>query len=508
MRLARPHRVVIALAASALAVSPALSASAVEPFTWQQKPVAAASSFTEPSISISPDGATTVVSAPGGPGVTYWSTKDHGATFVKTTTAGGGGDSELEFLPNGHLLSADLAITTSNTNRSLDGGRTWVKTANAGGEQDRQWLAHKGSTEQYLVYHKFSTELEYFVKSTDEGATWGSETLINSPDQFVGMPNAVAKAGDTASLVDQGYNTMQGPMLVNQTTGDLFVTYAVSSAQDNATSVAGFGPTRGVVVAHSADGGTTWTNRYAAVSGGHALAGGSIGAAIFPWSTLGPDGTVYVLFNASTPDSATPAHHHFHTYFVRSTGPATDPTASWSEPVKVDGLDATTGSTVYVTGAAGGPGVLDLAWLQTDNGLSPDDGNALWHVDFAQVRDANTSEPTITRSRVSDHVIHHGSICQKGILCVSQLGDDRSLGDFFELAIGPDGRAQLAWSDNGDKSTRRVWWGAQTSGPGAFDVTASTGIPEVPTAVLLPFVAIAVIGGTAWLRRRRTDVAA
>ncbi len=58
-------------------------------------------------------------------------------------------------------------------------------------------------------------------------------------------------------------------------------------------------------------------------------------------------------------------------------------------------------------------------------------------------------------------------------MCIGQLGDDRSLGDFFELAIGPDGMAQVVWSDNGDvvkpsSSDRHVYWARQLDGPSAF----------------------------------------
>jgi hypothetical protein len=468
-------------------------------FSWKQRQVnnpGESSSFTEPSLAISPDGSTTTVSAPGGGGVQYWVTKDDGGSFAHTSTKGGGGDSELDYQPDGTLLSADLAITSSVIQRSTDGGLTFTKGGNAGGEQDRQWLAHQGSTKQYLVYHGFVEELVKYVVSTDQGTTWGPERLVNSPDQFAGTPNPVAAPGQTASLADQGYNTFQGPMLVDQKTGDTYVVYSVSSAQDNATSVGGFGPTRGIVVAHSADplaktDGTNWTNRYAVVAAGVPTQS-AVEGAIFPWGTIAPDGTVYVVYNASTGG-------HFHTYYVRSTGPATDRTVSWSAPVRVDtNLPVGSGATVYATGAAGADGVLDLAWYASENAASPDDTTAQWYVDFAQLRQANTDAPAITTSRVSDHVVHHGSICQKGILCVSQVGDDRSLGDFFELAVDPSGNAQVTWSDNGDvvkptAADRHVYWARQTSGPTAA-ATPTADVPEAPLAALLPLVGAGVAG--------------
>lgn len=284
--------------------------------------------------------------------------------------------------------------------------------------------------------------------------------------------------------------------------------YSVSSAQDNAVSVGGFGPTRGIVVAHSKDpataaDGTNWTNRYAVVSTG-VPAMGTINGAIFPWGTIGADGTVYVIYNSS-------AGGHFHTYYVYSTGPASDRTTSWSAPIKVDNLPLASGATVYATGEAGAPGVLDLAWYQSDNAASPDDTKAEWSVDFAQVRNANTASPAIVNARVSDHRVHLGSICQKGILCFSALGDDRSLGDFFELAINPaTGLAGVTWSDNGRTGQpKQVYYTSQTAGSSALVATAAEPqavVPEAPWAALLPLTGVAF--GALLLRRRRSRTTA
>ncbi|MBK5308233.1 MAG: exo-alpha-sialidase [Frankiaceae bacterium] len=481
-RTALPVTFALAAAAASLALA-APSTAATSSFTWRQHPVADNSSITEPSLSIDKNGRI-FVCGPGGAGGTGnagWYSFDDGVTFTRKDTAGdqgdGGGDCELQYLPDGSLVTADLAIRSSVIFRSTDGGKTFTQQADAGSEQDRQWFAYdERKKELYLVYHDIVAELEMYVTSSDGGKTWSTPTLVNSADQFAGPPNVIATPGQTASLVDQGYNTFSGPMLIDQSRGHQYVLYSVSSAQDNLTSVGGFGPTRGIVVAHRGPEDTGFTNKYAVVSSGVPGGGGEVNGAIFPWGTIDPAGNVYVVYNSSVGGT-------FHTYYVVST----DHAATWSKPVKVDGNPLDKGATVYATGQAGAAGVLDLAWYQSDDATSPDDSNAHWYVDFAQVRNAASPAPQVSRSRISDHIVHHGSICQKGILCVTSLGDDRSLGDFFELAIGPDGLAQVAFTDNGNKGTtgappRRVFWAKQASGPSAF----SAAVPAAPVTGAAP----------------------
>ncbi len=470
MRTSRKLTVALcgASALSVVALAPGSQASAKK-ISWKQRPVSDASSFTEPSIAVDKKGRI-VICAPGGGGgagnVYFWS-HDGGRSFHRTDTVGteqdGGGDCELQFLADGSIVSADLAVRTSVIFRSTDGGKTWKQTQDAGTEQDRQWFAHDPRRkETYLVYHGIAEEAEFVVTSKDGGKTWGTPELVNDPLQVAGTPGAIAKPGDTPNFLDQGYNTFSGPLLVDSARNHKYVVYSISDAQSNLTSVGGFGPSRGIVVAHKGPEDSAWTNRYAVVSASMGPLGGTVNSAIFPWGTVDSAGNVYVLFNSS-------AGGTFHTYYVWSKDQGT----TWSAPIRVDGNPKAKGATVYVTGQAGAPGVLDVAWMSAPAASSPDDQTARWYVEFAQVRNAASARPSIERSRISNHVIHHGSICQKGILCVGNLGDDRSLGDFFELTIGPDGFAHVTWSDNGDvvkpkAGDRRVWWARQQGGRSAY----------------------------------------
>ena len=220
--------------------------------------------------------------------------------------------------------------------------------------------------------------------------------------------------------------------------------------------------------------------------------------AIFPWATLDFAGNVYVVYNSTDGTDGT----HFHQYYVYST----DKGATFSAPVRLDNaLALSQGSSIYATGAAGAPGVLDVAWYQTDNG-KPSDNASVWTPHFAQVANANTSNPTIVGEQaLSGLPNHNGGICLQGILCgVGPGSSDRSLADFFELAINPvSGMAEIAYADNthrGGSTPGEVVFAKQTTGPSAL-VTPASAVPETRYLPLLPLAAVAAAGVVLWRRR-------
>jgi hypothetical protein len=435
-----------------------------------------------------------VSSTPGNGGVQYWYSSNNGKTWghTQTTPFNGGGDSELDFLPDGSLLSADLRITDSYIQRSTDFGKTWHAVGPAGLEQDRQWFAHSpdGKTE-YLVYHDFALEGEFFAKSTDSGKTWSKLQAahpVNSPGQFTTLPASTPATnppttGSTASFYDQGVNTFSGPMLVDNNGKDLYVIYSISNIESNLDPTVGvppFGPVRGLVVAHSGDSGKTWTNTYAdrAVPDLAQPANESTENSLFPWGTMDRAGNVYIVFSSTRGTDGS----RFHLYYTVSK----DKGQHWSKPFKLDTLALTKGSAIYATGAGGAGGVLDVGWYQTDNG-KPADDNSIWTVHFAQVVDATSSKPDVTEQALTTIPNHKGGICLQGILCgVGPGSSDRSLLDFFEVAVNPQtGLAGVVYADNNrlGLDTRQnklgeVVYAAQTKGRSALE--------PVPPKVTVP----------------------
>jgi hypothetical protein len=437
--------------------------------------------YGEPSIAIARNGRNVVISTPGGDPackttanstVQFWWSNDDGATFHHSCNAAnqGGGDSAVDFLPNGTLLSADLRLFDSYIQKSTDGGKTWKAIGPAGTEQDRQWFAHSpdGKTE-YLVYHDFAAELEWFAKSTDGGNTWSQTQCCNlaqSPDQIAPPAVAVAaKPGSPVSIFDQGVNTFSGPMLIDpKNPNDLYVVYGVSNFETNADprgAVPPYGPNRGLGVLRSTDGGASWSSSYAVVSQANPDSTKEDNTGVlFPWGTIDRAGNLYIVYNAAKAGQS----DHFRQYYVWSS----DHGKTWSKPIRLDDLAPGKGSAVYATADALAPGVLDVGWYQSDNG-TPSQDSSTWHVVYTQVRAAASSHPILGGPTSVDGYNHHGGICLQGILCgVAPGSGDRSLLDFFQLKINPrTGMAEIAYAFNlGGKG--QVIFAKQTAGLSAL----------------------------------------
>jgi hypothetical protein len=135
-------------------------------------------------------------------------------------------------------------------------------------------------------------------------------------------------------------------------------------------------------------------------------------------------------------------------------------------PVKINppGLQ---GNMPWIT--AGDNGRVEIVFYGTNGTEDPTTSlNNEWNVYFAQSLNGPTREPVFTVSQASDHIMHKGPICNVGILC-SPLPSDppsRQLLDFFQVAVGPDGLANIMYADTGDSNgTPHVSYARQTGGP-------------------------------------------
>jgi hypothetical protein len=410
-------------------------------FVWDARPVANESDFGEPSIDLDHAG-NIYVTAPGGAGVQMWRSFDGGLTFDHKEIAsdGGGGDSEVEFTLTDVGYTADLRVTDSAVSRSTDRFETFTQQG-VGIEQDRQWLAHRCDRQVFLGYHDFVLEAEMLNRSEDGGVTWDTVPTFISP------PGTAPGKQDAEVAANQGVNTFSGPVVVDQKTGDVYITFAISSTAGNVlTGIPPFGDPEQVVVGVSHDNGHTFHLHLVKRGGVGAIAG-----EIFPWITIDKEGNVYVSW-AGRDTEAQPLDV-FLAY-------STDHGDNWSTPYRVN--QDVGNAHIYTTISAGDAGVVDMAWYSATTS-DPSRADNDWHVDFAQIRNANTPKPTIRQSRPYPGSIHHGDVCLVGILCVA--GGDRSLLDFFQIQVGPDGNAHIAFANNASPDgQQRILYAGQIGG--------------------------------------------
>src|SRR5947199_9663324 len=69
---------------------------------------------------------------------------------------------------------------------------------------------------------------------------------------------------------------------------------------------------------------------------------------------------------------------------------------------------------------------------------------AQWNVYYAESVNGHDAPPSFVQSVISDHVIHRGTISTGGL----GGGADRNLADFFQVALDPQHRANIAFADD------------------------------------------------------------
>jgi len=417
--------------------------------------------------------------APGG--ANLWKSVNNGASFTKLAnvpvTPAGGHDEDIVPLPAtarpAILYYTDLALATVSVRKSLDGGLTW-SSPGAGGSagelnasSDRQWIAYDfvGSVQNmYEMDHELVSEDIRFASSTND-SPWVTTSGITDP----------------VLLLNTVPNTNPGPVFVNHTNHTVYGIFTSSIPTTNANRPP-FGKLPDVWVAAGA--GTTGAGNppgpftdYPVFKGvidspttpappAGSTTYGTNAANDFPGGDVDSAGNVYAVWamnNARTNQYAVwfAASHdggkNFYGPFQVSSGP---------------------GSAEMPWIAAGDNGRVDIVFYQSNDLGDPNTSNLRWNVIFAQSLNGNAREPVFTVSQASDHITHFGPICNLGLLCSSGT---RVLLDFFEVAIGPDGLANIAYADTGNaNSPSHVTYARQTSGPLALNN------PVIRTCVPLP----------------------
>lgn len=479
--------VISTLLAGAATASVASAAPATTPSVkpaWSP-PLALAGGGAEPSIRVAPDGRSAAyVSAPGGAGSNFWridavpaanGTVSMVSTKVQQPDLGtGGGDSEISVgttvnpstgcapIAYSGLHNIDL-LNNFTTATSSDCGKTFslpnlLATQNT--LTDRQWQTFDGAQTNHLLYHKVDTGQIVDSVSYDAGAHY---VTLGTAAGALGVIDAAhaytlqdVKIGNV--VVDPHHATGTAYPVNGDKVHTLYASFeGVRDASDAVTahttaSAPGvnYNHMNTVYIGRSDDGGLTWTDTTAYTT---AAAATNELDLIFPVVSVDALGNVYAAWTDGNKIQ----------YVV-----STDGAKTWSAPYLVNpgeaGAAKTAGTAdIFPWMAADANGNLDLVWYHGQGGDTTGyrqvgTKDTVWTVAAAQLSGAVAKAgavptPTVlSRDLAITAPIHRGNVCNNGTTCLVDqergLGGDRTLLDFFQVAIDPAGRANIAFADD------------------------------------------------------------
>lgn len=366
----------------------------------------------EPSVAVAPD-STVYVATP----LSLWRSDDKGASFqpmgppacplvedMACPVEGfgnnpglrGGNDASLAVADDGTVLWAGMGSSGPENlpfQLSRDRGATWTDPDDLADDPiDRQWIVAGAGREIHVSWRELGARIATSA-SRDGGASWSA-------------PVEAAEDGK------------QGPIAIDRAGARLYLPHVAD---------------REVRVARSLDGGATWNDSTVA-----ALEGAPM---IFPVAALDAAGTLYVVWA-----DGGPALPSWHTAMPSVWLAASqDAGATWTAPrqLSTSGVPA-----LFPWVDAGAPGRVVVAWYEATDPLPLGAPNT-WHVAAAVSTTADLAEPVWKGARVTPEPIHVGNICPGGGGCTRPV-EDRSLLDFFEVRILPEGGIVLAFAGDGD----------------------------------------------------------
>ena len=448
-----------------------------------------------------------------------WHTRDAGKTWKwvpashpkvgKPVACAGGGDTELTVDLNGKVYFNDLTLANFSVARSDDRGTTWPcnNTGVPSAIVDRQWYATDG--DPTALGPVGSTANSLYLASNNIGQ---------------GAPQCpVSGAGNNVLTV---YRSVIGPLgglqflpsfpVAGSGTcdegimGNVEVSPKATMTPVGTPAIAPPGPVKHVFVLHDdasfskirigrcfpvAVGPPTNTSDPSGLKCDDRLVrdlGSSDDVrtgANFPSLAIDGEGNLYAVWQQAPVTAGNIGDVSLRYSY------STDEGMTWSTPVVIPtpGLN----NSVMTWAAAGNDGRVDISFYATSAHVppppydpnacllsggvpppaprgAPDLINGTWSVYMVQT--LNGHDPlgvTFTDPLLAgEHHNHRGSVATvMGGLC----GDRAALGDFFKLRIGPQGEANIIYSDsNNSNGIGHTMFVRQTAGSGVFAVPAST----------------------------------
>jgi hypothetical protein len=345
------------------------------------------------------------------------------------------------------LSYASLSLADITAGKSSDGAATFTTpnpVSSVVVADDRMWLASTGTGTVYMTYHIVATDNIAVARSSDGGQNYSVEGLAIDPSH---LPQAIYNNELGNVVVDASSKANVKPIYT------LFT--APATAVENVNTAVGElqNLNHAVYLAQSLDGGVTWTD-YPIYVGPTS----DTYDHIFPVLAIDKSGEFWAAWASQS-----------HIYITHAP-PRSGGHAGWATPVQVDATGHP--ANVFPWLVAGGGGRADLVWY-AGTGVDDNDPTNAWTVRIAQLHDVKGTVK-ITQGLVSNpgHAIHTGPICMTGVTC---QGTTRALLDFFQIALTPDGRAVVAWTDDSvSAGVGQIFVSVQCSGIGANSGTLLT----------------------------------
>jgi hypothetical protein len=406
-----------------------------------------------------------------------WRSLDAGKTFKwvigatalegKVTTCFGGGDTETAVDSAGHLYFADLTLANFSTSRSDNQGVTFTcsNTGVPDAVVDRQWYATDGDPTNggsiYLVNDEIglggpvcgnslvnNVLVMYRSPVNGFGATAGIEfgprntiTADLSCDEGIMGNDEVSPVATTLGQPNGigGYTVLPTPVR------HIFVVHdnaALNQIQIGRCFPVAFGPP---VPNVSDPSGLNCTNILVADLGASVRTGAN-----FPTMAIDNIGNLYAVWEqAPISDSGQVTGDTVLEYSF-----STDEGNTWAASIQIDtsgSLVGTLHNNVFAWAVAGDDGRVDIAWYGTP-GVAPNPSNGPdsctgcdWSLWMVQTLNGHTASPTFTAPILaSEHFIHRGSM----YTLIGGQNGDRTLGDFLQLRMGPNGEAEISYADS------------------------------------------------------------
>ena len=381
-----------------------------------------------------PQGIGNVMTSGGSP---LFRSTDGGATWqgpVRSQLCAGlsGGDTDLALDGSQDVWQTDLWLGSSCLSLSTDHGQSFLAGNPFGSElqpgDDRPWLAYDRISNQLLVVYDGVDALRVAATApltTPEAGLQVIQDVAAVPEVAVSVTGSPGVTNNVRECV-----CPPGGIAVDNSggarAGDVYIAY---SRQNGGGSGGGVGISRSAPAALGQGAGLTWTNLSVPNTG-------STGSAFdTEWNFLpvkvDSNGTLYVAWGETTPSGVA----------IRFAS-SSDGGSTWHGPFLVSTITSTN---TFPTMDVVGPGVVDFAYYGAP-GATGDPNNVgnsqTWNVYYTQATAANTASPSIAAPVVAILDMHNGCIQTGGNGGCS----DRSLLDFFTLAVDSSGAADIIYT--------------------------------------------------------------